>query len=348
MRSATRPRRSRRASSVALAAALAWTGSASAAGRLQENVTFSDYSPLSANPELVRRLLSPLAAAQIQAALARSEKRLVEQSIDLKSEKFVLYVPQEAPPHGYGLLVFVPPWQEARLPEGWGPVLDHFGMIFVSAARSGNEENVLERRAPLALLGAQNVLTHYPVDPDRVFVSGFSGGSRIAMRLALAFPDLFRGALLNAGSDALGSRGAPLPPADVFERFQQSTHLVYVTGLNDDQVLAEDAGSRRSMHEWCVFNLDSQLSMGVAHRAASGTALSGALQVLTQPLSPKASKLSECRADIDQEMKAQLGKVQALIADGRRADAQKLLIEIDRRFGGLAAPRSLELQSALD
>ena len=331
-----------------LIAALFCTGVACAAGRLLEEVAFTDYAPLSANTELVRRLLSPLAAAQIRAALSRSNKQLLEQSIDLKSEKFVLYVPQEAPPHGYGLLVFVPPWQEARLPQGWGPVLDHYGMIFVSAARSGNDENVLERRAPLALLAAHNVLLRYPVDPERIFVGGFSGGSRIAMRLALAFPDLFRGALLNAGSDPLGSRGAPLPASDLFQRFQESTHLVYLTGVNDDAVLTADAESRRSMHEWCVFNVDSELSMGVAHRAASSTALSGALQVLTAPLSPRASKLSECRADIDKQMKGQLEKVQALIAEGKHADAQKLLIEVDRRFGGLAAPRSLELQNSLD
>jgi hypothetical protein len=40
--------------------------------------------------------------------------------------------------------------------------------------------------------------------------------------------------------------------------------------------------------------------------------------------------------------------VQSLIADGKPDDAQKLLMEIDRRFGGLAAPRSAELESTLN
>ena len=66
----------------------------------------------------------------------------------------MLYVPAHPPPAGYGLLVFIPPWQEARLPAGWAPILDQAGIIFVSAAGSGNAEKPLARRIPLALLGA--------------------------------------------------------------------------------------------------------------------------------------------------------------------------------------------------
>ena len=113
-------------------AAAAWLAMASvraAAGSgLQTDVVFSDYAPLSSSAELVRRLLSPLAAAQVQAALARSAERLVEQSVDLAAERFVLYVPEQAPPSGYALLVFIPPWQDARLPNGWAPVLERYGV----------------------------------------------------------------------------------------------------------------------------------------------------------------------------------------------------------------------------
>ncbi len=70
---------------------------------LREDVVFSEYTPLAANAELVRRMLSPLAAAQVQATLAQSHEKLIEQSVDLSAEKFVLYVPPQAPPHGYGL-----------------------------------------------------------------------------------------------------------------------------------------------------------------------------------------------------------------------------------------------------
>ncbi|HEY2276505.1 MAG TPA: PHB depolymerase family esterase [Steroidobacteraceae bacterium] len=178
---------------------------------LQTQHQFDAYSPLSASAEIVRRLLSPLAAAEVQRSLASSSERLSEQSIDLETERFVLYVPAHAPADGYALLAFVPPWDEAQLPHGWAPVLDRYGVIFVSAAHSGNSADVIGRREPLALLAAWNVMQRYRVDPQRVYVGGFSGGSRVALRLGLAYPDLFRGALLNAGSDPLDA-GPPSPP----------------------------------------------------------------------------------------------------------------------------------------
>jgi poly(3-hydroxybutyrate) depolymerase len=331
----------------ALAAALPGTAASPTTGPQREMV-FTDYSPLSASTELVRRLLSPLAAAQVQSMLARSSERLIEQSIDLSAERFVLYVPPVAPPAGYALLVFVPPWRDAWLPTGWESVLDRYGVIYVSAARSDNEENVMGRRAPLALLAAYNVMQHYPVDRERIYVGGFSGGSHTALRLALGFPDLFRGALLNAGSDPLGAGVPALPPAELFQRFQESTRLVYVTGEHDSERLAMDAASLESMRHWCVFDVDSEITPGAGHAVASPAALSEALHALGTHSQADPGKLAKCRADVAKDLSAQLGKAQSLLASGKRSEAQKLLIAIDRRFGGLAAPRSVELQSALN
>ena len=53
----------------------------SGAGTLS-SVVFSDYTPLSGNAELARRMLSPLTAAQIPALLARSGKRLGDQPVN--------------------------------------------------------------------------------------------------------------------------------------------------------------------------------------------------------------------------------------------------------------------------
>ena len=86
---------------------------------LQKDVVFTDYSPLSRSMELARRLLSPLNAMRVSQEVERSGQAAREQSIDLAHEKFAVYVPAHAPPHGYALLVFVPPWQEATVPQRW-------------------------------------------------------------------------------------------------------------------------------------------------------------------------------------------------------------------------------------
>jgi dienelactone hydrolase len=337
-----------------LAGTLVWAApparSQEAATGLLTDVVFSSYSPLSSNTELVRRLLSPLGEAQVATNLESSRRRLVEQSIDLSAERFVVYVPVRAPAGGYRLLVFLPPWQDARVPAGWADVLDQYGTIFVSAARSGNEENVLARREPLALLAAVNVMQRYAVDAAHVYVGGFSGGSRIAQRLALGYPDLFHGALLNAGSDPLGDPAAgapPLPPRDLFERFQESTRVVYVTGERDISHLSMDANSLQSLRKWCVFDVESQTIAGAGHEVATPGALAAALHALLGPVQTHAARLAACRAGIDQGLNAQLERVEALTAAGRREEARKLLSEIDLRFGGLAAPRSLELLAKL-
>ncbi len=336
------------ASTPAAPAGAAPDSSTPPAAGLQTEVVFSDYSPLSASAEIMRRLLSPLAAREVQRSLESSAERLRAQSVDLAAERFVLYVPARAPARGYGLLVFVPPWDEAQLPRGWAPVLDRQGVIFVSAARSGNSADVVGRREPLAILAADNVTRRYPVDPQRVYVGGFSGGSRIALRLALAYPDLFRGALLNAGSDPLDA-GPPSPPARaLLERFQESTRIVFVTGEHDALHLSMDRASLESMSEWCVFDTAVEITPGAAHELAGPAALARALDALASHLRPAAAKLAACRKALDARLTARLAQIRALIDAGRKGEARKLLEETDRQFGGLAAPQSAALAAALE
>src|SRR5258708_11334759 len=199
---------------------------------LQNDVVFSDYSPLSSSAELLHRLVSPLNAVQLGKTLAHSPVALRDQPIDLAQERFTVYVPSHPPAQGYGLLVFVPPWQNAMLPRGWAAILDRHGVIFVSAANSGNEANTIDRREPLALLAAHNIMQRFRVDPERTYIGGFSGGSRVALRLALGFPDVFRGVFLNAGSDPIGDAQLPLPPPELFSPFQKLTPIFYISGHN--------------------------------------------------------------------------------------------------------------------
>ena len=310
--------------------------------------TFGEYSPLSSSAEIMRRLLSPLAAREVQRSLERSGKHLRDQSIDLTEERFVLYVPPHEPPAGYALLVFIPPWDEAQLPHGWDTVLDRYGVIFVSAAHSANTADPIGRREPLALLAAYNVMRRYRVDPERVYVGGFSGGSHMALRLALAYPDLFRGALLNAGSDPLDA-GPPSPPERaLLERFQVSTRIVFVTGEHDLLRLSMDRASLESMSQWCAFDTTAEVTPGASHEVAGPAALSRALGALASHVRTDPAKLNACRKALDERLAARLARIRSLMDGGRGSEAWKLLEETDREFGGLAAPESLKLAAALE
>src|SRR4029078_3454746 len=160
--------------------------------------------------------------------------------IDPRQEKFGLYVPTEKPARGYGLLVWVSPLDGARMPLGWSPILEQRGVIFVTAARSGNDTSPLGRRIPLALTAAANVVRKYPIDPNRIWIAGFSGGSRIAERMALAYPDVFSGAILDGSPAATGTEDAPCPARERFERLLDRTAIVFSSGA-DDVSNVEDA-----------------------------------------------------------------------------------------------------------
>ncbi|OOG63405.1 hypothetical protein B0E46_10405 [Rhodanobacter sp. B04] len=313
-----------------------------ATGLLHDEV-FTGYSPLSRSSELVRRLLSPLNALRVGQESRRQGHAIREQPLDLAQEKFAVYVPSHAPPRGYALLVFVPPWPEAAVPSSWTSPLDRHGMIYVSAANSGNAADVLDRRVPLALLAAYNIMQKYPVDPQRIYIGGFSGGSRVAERIALGYPDLFHGALLLAGSDPIGTAQLSLPPARLFRQFQDSMRLIYLTGQNDQDHLDMDTRSQQSLHEWCVFHLDTVSAPWSGHEVVAPGPLSHALDLLDKPAQPDPGKLADCRARIDKHLTEQLQQTESLLANGKPDKARSLLDKIDIRYGGLAAPRSIQL-----
>jgi pimeloyl-ACP methyl ester carboxylesterase len=317
-------------------------------GRLIPDVTFTRYSPLSRIAEIARRMLTPLTQLRGSSMLAASGQRLNDQAVDLSKEKFDIYLPAGDPPkNGYGLLVFVAPWETSTRPNFWRPGLDKHRLIFVSANASGNETKVYDRRMPLALLAYENVRAAYPVDPSRVYIGGLSGGSRVAEMTALGYPDVFRAALLNAGSDPIGgTQGIHLPPADLFARFQR-IHLVYVTGEQDDLNLHDDTVSRDSMRDLCVFDVVVRNAPRLGHEPLDGASFGKALDDLERRGTIDEGKLAACNERLSREIAARLASVREAMQRGDRETARSRLSAIDTEYGGLAAGGIAELDALL-
>jgi pimeloyl-ACP methyl ester carboxylesterase len=332
---------------VGLVASLAWLAGAqsvpAATTGLQNDIVLSDYPPLAGSEALVERLLTPLVVMQMHRDLERQHARLRDRLIDLNTETFTLFVPAQPPPQGYGLLVFISPRPTGFLPEVWIPLLERHGLIFVSAAKSGNLANVMERRVPLALSAAYNIMQRYSVDPARVYIGGMSGGARVALRMALAYPDLFHGVLLHSESDAIGDAETPLPSGELFREFQQSTRVVFLSGLKDQISLIKGEETRESLKEWCVFDVAEETMALSGHEYAGAADFERTLTALDAHASLDPSKLAACRARKDKEIAAKLQEVQGLVARGKAREALTLLRKIDKSYGGLAAPESVKL-----
>lgn len=305
--------------------------------------TFDRYTPLAGNAALVQRTLSPLTRARVERELAAGHSALAAEPIDLAKERFRVFLPDRHGPAGYGLIVFIPPWEDDRVPAGWADVLQRAGFILATAQHSGNSQTLLGRRLPLAILAAYNIERHFPVDLNRVYVAGFSGGARAAFRVALAYPDVFRGGILDAGSDAPGAATLPLPSPPLFDAFRGGSRLVFVTGESDAALRMNDARTIDALAELCGPAHLAFIVPRLGHEIMPAAALARALDFLNGPRSPASPTDDPCAQRISAAIEGELDGVQQMVARGELAAAKGRLGKIDRRWGGLAAPRSVEI-----
>lgn len=306
-----------------------------------QEAAFVQAPPYANTFEIVKRMFSPLTAQKIIAEHLPSQ-----QPLDISQEKYLLYVPSHKPSEGYGLLVFVPPSPNAALPKGWAAIFDTYGVIYVCASNSGNATDVLFRRVPLALAAAYNLTKAYSIDPSRVLIGGFSGGARVALRTALAYPDVFRGALMNSGGDAFGTLQRPLPSRDLFRRFQQDTRLYFLSGDGDIPARDSIRDTLQSLRDWCVPDTQAVSMLHTGHQPMDPEYLAGALQAL---LAPAVSTRDDatCMAGRDREIDDKLRQADALVATGDKEAARRLVDSIDSTYGGLAAPHTIALDAQL-
>ena len=153
--------------------------------------------------------------------------------------------PDVAPP---GVLVFVSPASDATLKRGWSDVLDEKHLIWIAAQDFGNAVPSNQRMLA-ALMGLALVQQNHAVDPARVYISGMSGGGRVASMTVTLFPHLFTGALYIVGADFWTTTDPALLALITDKRY------VFLTGAKDfnrkemRQIYQRylDAGASRSL-----------------------------------------------------------------------------------------------------
>ncbi|MGA9853763.1 MAG: hypothetical protein WBR29_00600 [Gammaproteobacteria bacterium] len=194
-------------------------------------------SPLADRGVILKRMLAP---AVYQAHFGDTVP--VGQSIDPQNETWVLYVPpQYDDSSAYGVLVWIPPGDDASIPYGWRGALDLHKMIYIAADRSGNDQSVYDRRAPLALTGYSYVRDHYHIDMNRVYIGGFSGGGVVASHIAPAFANIFSGGLFVSTADGINIRPsngneddhAPLPTKAELSEMRSNGRYIFTVGEDD-------------------------------------------------------------------------------------------------------------------
>jgi predicted esterase len=161
---------------------------------------------------------------------------------DISQEKFRLIVPDNYSTNSaWGLLVWISPADSPQIRPDWEPELAAHRMLLVSAYNSGNDRNAMDRLR-LALDAACNVCRQFKIDRQRIFVSGFSGGARLASMLGVAYADIFTGTFCVCGVNFY--RDVPAganqiypasyaPHPRVLALAKKSGRFVLLTGDND-------------------------------------------------------------------------------------------------------------------
>lgn len=299
-------------------------------------------SPLAEGPEIARRLLSPTTHDRLlQAAAARGAPRL--HTIAIGEARVELRLPAGTPPPGgWALLVFVMPGDAMPMPPGWARVLDEAGVAYASPRDAGNTHGVLDRRVPLALHAHAMALASAPIDPSRVYVGGFSGGSRVAQRIGEGYADVFHGMLLVGGSDPVGQLGHAPPPAPQLALLQERSRVVFATGGGDLPNRGRDGRTREALAALCVTRLANVGRRGIGHWTPDARGLARALEALEAVPSPDPG-LPACRARLEAAIEQGLAGVDAAIAAGDWVEAGARLGALDDRYGGAVADRSVPL-----
>lgn len=109
-----------------------------------------------------------------------------------------VYLPANPTAETPGVLVYVSPMDSGEIDPRWREVMDRQNLIYISANDMGNEIPTI-RRMVMANLAVQALAKNHVFDTGRIYVSGFSGGGKVASLLATQYPEVFTGAIYICG-----------------------------------------------------------------------------------------------------------------------------------------------------
>jgi pimeloyl-ACP methyl ester carboxylesterase len=183
-----------------------------------------------------------------------------------------VYKPNHSGDRPPGLLVYVSPTRSGVMDHRWAKVLDEYNLVYIAADRSGNRVPVT-RRMVMATSSIYAAGRHLEIDEKRIYVSGFSGGGRVASFLSRQYPTVFSGGIFICGVDFWNE--------DVIRDMERvlSNRYVFVTGtrdfnLNETRIVYNKylkAGAKNSLLE---------IESGMSHELPNAQTLANALDFL--------------------------------------------------------------------
>lgn len=211
---------------------------------------------------------------------------------DVSKEKFRLVLPKSyAPGARWGLFIYISADDSPGVPAEYAELLEKQRLITLAPYRAGNGRNIFDRFR-LAIDACFNGQRSFDIDPDRVYISGFSGGARVASMLGVAYADLFPGAVplcgVNFYKDIPSEPGKSwplgyLPVDEALKIAKTKGRFALMTGekdfnLKNTRAVFEFGFKKEGFKHARVFEVP-----GLGHSPPPAAALSQALTYLDHP-----------------------------------------------------------------
>jgi len=272
-----------------------------------------------------------------------------------------------------GVFAYINTVQQAGTLKDWKPVLEERNLVWLYQPGAGAED---ARFQGAAIIDAMNRLAQtYPVDTERRYVGGFSGGGMFSSSLVLHMPEHLSGGVYMAGIMTIGS---DLKPKLLRTAGSRCRH-VYFTGADDklgqgwvrtdipkyqkhckyftvvtEPKLDHKPPSAEPLRR-CFAALDAPLAeaaeasfkQGEAHEKAGrlSQALEAYHEAAAHGFGAAFAQTAKQRVEALQAgYRHDLEKAEKLIADGDRAGVNRLLADLRRRWGAAAASDIAELR----
>ena len=148
-------------------------------------------------------------------------------SFDSTKQRYQLFVPRQYKPgQAAPLVLFISAGDQPAGWEAWKAVCDKEGAFFASPFAAGN--NVATgQRTRIVLDVLDDIRRTYRIDSDQTYLSGFSGGARMACTIGFALPECVAGVVPICGTNPISG------PAYLRHRWQDRGSVAFITGTKD-------------------------------------------------------------------------------------------------------------------
>jgi predicted esterase len=146
---------------------------------------------------------------------------------DSAKQKYQLFVPKNyAKNKPAALVLFISPGEGPQGWKNWQKLCETEGVFFASPYGAGNSTPATHRtRIILDVL--DDIRRAYKIDPDQTYLTGFSGGGRMACAIGFALPEYFGGVIPVCGTNTISGT------TYLRHRVEERLSVAFITGEKD-------------------------------------------------------------------------------------------------------------------